>query len=98
VVKIRREGDAVAPVEMVLSKDGSVELLMGRAVPLGEVHVHQNCRSERVVIDPQGKYFMDVNWSTRATEADKAQTARWLSNIVLRQNAAIWIGAFRKDE
>ena len=51
---------------------------------------------ERVEVDPQGKHFMDVNWSNDVWRAkpDSALATRWLSNILFyAQNATIWIGA-----
>ncbi len=98
MVKIRREGDAVAPVELAVRfKDGSVE----RRTWDGQYRwtkftFVKPVEVERVEVDPQGKHFMDVNWSNDVWRAkpDSALATRWLSNILFyAQNATIWIGA-----
>lgn len=98
VVKIRREGDAVAPVDVLVRfKDGSVEWrTWDGQYRWAKFTFVKPVEVERVEIDPQGKYFMDVNWSNDVWKAkpDKAQVARWLSTILFyAQNAAIWAGA-----
>jgi hypothetical protein len=98
VIKLRREGDAVAPVECVIRfKDGSVERRTWDGVyRWAKFTIVKGSEVERVEIDPQGKYYMDVNWSNDVWKAkpDGATVARWLSNILFyAQNAAIWIGA-----
>jgi hypothetical protein len=98
VVKLRREGDAVAPVECVIRfKDGSVEKRTWDGVyRWTKFTVVKGAEVERVEIDPQGKHYMDVNWANDVWRAkpDGAGAARWVSNILFyAQNAAIWIGA-----
>ncbi len=98
VVKIRREGDAVAPAELVVRfKDGSVERrTWDGQYRWAKFTFVKPVEVERVEVDPQGKHFMDVNWSNDVWRAkpDSALATRWLSNILFyAQNATIWIGA-----
>lgn len=98
VVKIRREGDAVAPVEIVVRfKNGSIEKrTWDGQYRWAKFTFVKPAEPARVEIDPEGKHFMDVNWSNDLwrAETDRAQAARWLSNILFyAQNAAIWVGA-----
>jgi len=98
VVKIRREADAVAPVELLIRfKDGSVERRQWDGqYRWAKFTFVRRSEPERVEIDPQGNYFMDVNWSNDVWRAkpDAPAAARWLSNILFyAQNAVIWMGA-----
>lgn len=98
VVNLRREGDAVAPVECVIRfKDGSVERRTWDGVyRWAKFTIVKGAEVERVEIDPQGKHYMDVNWSNDVWRAkpDRPSAARLVSNILFyAQNAGIWIGA-----
>jgi hypothetical protein len=97
-VKIRRLGDAVVPVEIVVHfKDGSQERrTWDGAYRWAKFTFLKPSEIEWVEIDPQKKWLLDVSYSNNSWQSDvqAAALAHWTADLLFwAQNLVIWMGA-----
>jgi hypothetical protein len=98
IVKVRREGDAVWPAEILVRfEDGSVE----RRTWDGQYRwamfrFEKASRIAEVLVDPDNKLLLDVNRANNSHVA-KPQVAlvgKWSANLLFwSQNLMLWVGA-----
>ncbi|MCC7153207.1 MAG: M1 family metallopeptidase [Bryobacterales bacterium] len=98
VVNIRREGDAIWPVEVRVGfKDGSVERRQwdGQYRWTRFTFVKPSELAD-VEIDPERKLLLDVNWANNSyvMKPESAVLSKWASNVMFwMQNTVLWLGS-----
>jgi aminopeptidase N len=97
-VRIRRDGDAVLPVEVWIHfDDGSIEKRQWDGVDRWARFTFQKrAQADWVQIDPYHRHVLDVNWTNDSWKRDfpLKLTFKWGGQIVFwMQNAALWLSA-----
>ena len=98
-VRIRREGDAVLPVEVWIHyDDGSLEKQRWDGVERWvKFKSTKKAKVDWVEVDPMKKHVLDVNWTNDSWQpnAPRKLAARWGSQMEFwMQNLLLWLSAF----
>ncbi|MGD0578482.1 MAG: M1 family metallopeptidase [Bryobacteraceae bacterium] len=98
-VRIRREGDAVLPVDVWIHfDDGSIEKRQWDGIErwVGFKSVNK-AKVDWVEVDPLKKHMLDVNWTNDSWQLQfpKKLAARWGGQLEFwLQNLVLWLSAF----